>query len=61
MVSPAAEAADWETNVGGSSKPDPRAWMSTIGMFSGDELMKEIDAEGARLRREQTKHELSGM
>jgi len=35
------------------------AWISTIGMFSGDDLMKEIDAEGARWRREQAEQELA--
>jgi hypothetical protein len=56
---------DADSTLGASSfrevKPDPMAWMSTIGMFSGDELMKEIDEEGALWRREQTELELAEM
>jgi len=35
-----------------SRRPAGRAkdWRRTVGMFSGTELMKEIDAAGAKLR-----------
>lgn len=33
--------------------------MTTIGMFDGDGLMKEIDEQGAKWRREQTERELA--
>ena len=28
----------------------PRDWRSTIGMFGGDEIMKQIDEEGRKIR-----------
>jgi hypothetical protein len=28
----------------------PKDWRSTIGMFAGDEIMKQIDEEGRRIR-----------
>lgn len=34
--------------------------MTTIGMFDGDVLMKEIDELGAKWRDEQTERELAG-
>ncbi len=46
--------------------PDPRfpplpegAWKTTFGMFDGDELMKEIDAEGAKWREELRQRDLA--
>ena len=30
-------------------------WRSTLGMFSGDALMKEIDEEGRRIRQAEAK------
>ncbi|MGI8601563.1 MAG: hypothetical protein ACR2OZ_01035 [Verrucomicrobiales bacterium] len=33
-----------------SSHLDSKDWRLTIGMFSEDELMKEIDSEGRRIR-----------
>ena len=35
------------TGQGESRKKD---WRRTVGMFAGDELMKEIDREGERIR-----------
>ena len=32
------------------SPPVKRDWRSTIGMFAGDALMKEIDEEGRKVR-----------
>lgn len=32
------------------STPGPNDWRSTIGMFSGDELMKQIDEEARKIR-----------
>ena len=32
------------------SPPVEKNWRSTIGMFAGDELMKEIDEEGRKIR-----------
>jgi hypothetical protein len=42
--------------------PIGRDWRSTIGMFSGDSLMKEIDEVGRKIRaadREQSRHDHS--
>jgi hypothetical protein len=38
-----------------SKKEDLRAkdWQRTIGMFAGDDVMKDIDAETARIRDEE--------
>jgi hypothetical protein len=33
-------------------EPHQKDWRRTIGMFAGDELMKEIDREGAKIREE---------
>lgn len=30
--------------------PSNREWLSAIGMFSGNEFMKEVDEEGRRIR-----------
>jgi hypothetical protein len=30
--------------------PQPLDWRSTIGMFANDEVMKQIDAEGRKIR-----------
>jgi hypothetical protein len=35
-----------------SSAVERKDWRRSVGMFSGDELMKEIDREGARIRAE---------
>jgi len=34
------------------AKPDGKGWRSAIGMFANDEVMKEIDGEGQRIREE---------
>lgn len=57
----AIESDDWIPAFIHHDKPDPMAWLSTIGMFSGDDLMKEIDVEGARWRREQSEQEIAEM
>jgi hypothetical protein len=31
--------------------PRVKNWRRTLGMFAGDELMKEINAEGRKIRR----------
>lgn len=44
------------------SPPVEKDWRSTVGMFAGDALMKEIDKEGQRIRdadREQTRGDRS--
>ena len=33
-----------------SVSADHKDWRKTLGRFAGDELMKEIDAEGRKLR-----------
>jgi hypothetical protein len=33
-----------------ANRPGKKDWLSTVGMFSGDEVMKRIDAEGAKWR-----------
>ncbi len=41
--------------------PQPLDWRSTVGMFASDEVMKQIDAEGRKIReadRRRTKKEL---
>ena len=41
--------------------PEPLDWRSTVGMFANDEVMKQIDAEGRKIRevdRRRTKREL---
>lgn len=58
---PAVASDEWTAATIHHDKPDPMAWISTIGMFSGDDLMKEIDAEGARWRREQSEQEIAEM
>lgn len=30
--------------------PSSREWLSAIGMFSGNEFMKQVDEEGRRIR-----------
>lgn len=42
--------------------PQPLDWRSSVGMFANDEVMKQIDAEGRRIRaadRRRTKRELN--
>lgn len=39
----------------GQKEPPPKDWRRTIGMFAGDEVMKEIDEEGKRIREEDRK------
>lgn len=42
--------------TGQAEKPAPaKDWRSTLGMFSGDALMKEIDEEGRRIREAEAK------
>ena len=44
------------------SPPVEKDWRSTIGMFAGDSVMKEIDEEGRRIReadREQARRDHS--
>lgn len=36
-------------------KSPVKDWRSTLGMFSGDTLMKEIDEEGRRIREAEKK------
>jgi hypothetical protein len=36
-------------------------WRRTLGMFAGDELMKEIDAEGRKIREADRKATLAAM
>jgi hypothetical protein len=37
--------------------PRTKDWRSTLGMFSGDALMKEIDEEGRRIRKAEAKEQ----
>ena len=36
-------------------QPGPREWLSTVGMFSGDELMKQIDEAALKFREDDRK------
>ena len=41
-----------------SASVHPKDWRKMIGKFAGDELMKEIDAEGRKIRA--ASHEVEG-
>jgi hypothetical protein len=44
------QIAELRTLVNGRGQPQEKDWLSTFGMFSGDEMAKRIDAYALRYR-----------
>lgn len=38
------------------AQPGPRDWLATVGMFSGDEYMRQIDESTLKIREEDRRH-----